>query len=92
MRRPQLQTLFVSRYERIRPKAYHWLTRIRIDAATRSIERYKLVCFGPYWLMTSKTRSPVTAQASVLMVLSGTIGIRDPRALAECRMLYENRD
>ena len=52
MRRPQLQTLFVSRYERIRPKAYHWLTRIRIDAATRSIERYKLVCFGPYWLMT----------------------------------------
>ena len=46
MRRPQLQTLFVSSYERIRPKAYNWLTRIRIDAATRSIERYKLVCFG----------------------------------------------
>ena len=37
----------------------------------RSIERYKLVCFGQYWLMTSKTRSPVTSQTSALMVLSG---------------------
>ena len=71
------------RYERIRPKAYNWLTRIRINAATRSIERYKLVLLRASWLMSRKTRSPVTSQSSILWSCRGKIGYGSP---GTCRL------
>ena len=65
MRRSQLQTLCVFRYDRIRPKTYNRLTQITIHAAHAFDRALQAGLLWAVLVDDQKTRSPVTFQSSI---------------------------